>query len=116
MCVSSARIYIYIKDTPSSCGEGSLCEAHRRVLVSEFSLGELCSESALLTMHLRVIRRRTEGGGGEVVTSYGDGPGDERQPSPEAGGDVPATVTSQKLPGPALGALTCQAESKVWHA
>lgn len=82
----------------------SLCEPNHRVLVSEFSLGELCSASTLLTMQLRIIRGRTEGGGGgagEAVTSYEDGPGDERQPSPEAGGDVPATVTSQKLPGPA---------------
>lgn len=36
---------------------------------------------------------------GEVETSYGDGPGDERQPSPEAGEDILATVTSQELLG-----------------
>lgn len=44
---------------------------------------------------------------GEMETSYGFGPGVVRQPSPEAGKEVLATMTSQRAPGTDSRVLTC---------
>lgn len=43
-----------------------------------------------------------------METSYGFGPGVVRQPSPEAGKEVLATMTSQRAPGTDSRVLTCQ--------